>query len=812
MKLQHEDAQPNSTEARNLNTLYKLGQIGSTDLLDLTSEMEPTTWKAFHKMFIEQSSVQTTIGYGPFVPNPPTNPDVVMESVDYFMAVSKYLGLSYCVLTCDQAIYEICLALQKKFTKQYKNVILRMGGFHILMNFWGSIGRLMNGTGLEQLMIDGEVCQPGTAKKIMAGNDYYQMVYAHSLVETAVYARLWETFENWLVSDNSDDISDISNFASDLSSFWEMVNMRSSVSGENETRNAVMVSLDKVMKVFDRFLQQSTSPTSRLWLMYVEMMDIVRRYIYAERSGNWTLHLATVEEMLPYLVAAGHMKYTACIPQYITAMKSLPASVQLEFQMGNCTVRRKEGKFNGVWADMALEQTFNKDAKTKLFSGITKNKAAVAKYLKALPVITAISEETLKMAHMTGSVDSEESTALKKWDTLHKLRSVLEEKMINPFQESTTLINIATGQLATSDEVLQAKERGLRALSKDEKENDFKVQPVKLQLFEKSTKKPTATQKDKRTLHMEESSVSRSLCFAVNLSNEDRVAVFSREWAEYPSSLFQSDNSHPTGYSMRKGNKPHYLTSLQNATDVIGYHELPESGDCTSFCIDMMAFVKQYMDMGCKTFQELQHKYLMTLLPKRPRNCHTIHIVGDSYGTDIGSSLKFEERQRRQKDTVTKTYIPHPSLAIPKWTDFVNKHENKGNLLKFLQESWKNELHLIPNNYAVTIGGFAPGPAVMLTAEGVSEFICLTCPQHEEADTRIFEHAAYSVSNQGCTRVVIKATDTDIAVLAVYHSQLMPGLKEIWIQKSVTSQNPDIQHQCFFHATRLQTSVVIQVP
>ena len=288
--------------------------------------------------------------------------------------------------------------------------------------------------------------------------------------------------------------------------------------------------------------------------------------------------------------------------------------------MGNFTVQRKEGKFNGVWADMALEQTFNKDAKTKLFSGITKNKAAVAKYLKPLPVITAISKETLKMAYMTGSVDSEDGTALKTWDTLHKLRSVLEEKMINPFQDSTRLINIATGQLATSDEVLQAKERGLRALSKAEKENYFKVQPAKLQLFEKSTKKPTATEKDERTLHMEESSVSRSLCFAVSLSNKDRVAAFSHEWAEYPSSLFQPDNSHPTGYSMRKGNKPDYLTSLcvQNATDVKGYYELPESGDCTSFGINMMAFIKQYMDMRCKPFQELQHNYLMTLLSKDP--------------------------------------------------------------------------------------------------------------------------------------------------------------------------------------------------
>ena len=83
------------------------------------------------------------------------------------------------------------------------------------------------------------------------------------------------------------------------------------------------------------------------------------------------------------------------------------------------------------------------------------------------------------------------------------------------------LINIATGQVGKSDEMLQAKEGGIRALSKAEKHNDFKIQPVKLQFFETSTKKTTATRNDKKSLHMDESSVSRSLCFAVSLSNKD---------------------------------------------------------------------------------------------------------------------------------------------------------------------------------------------------------------------------------------------------------------------------------------------------
>ena len=34
-------------------------------------------------------------------------------------------------------------------------------------------------------------------------------------------------------------------------------------------------------------------------------------------------------------------------------------------------VRQTEGRFNGVWTDRALEKNYNRDAKTKLFTGIS---------------------------------------------------------------------------------------------------------------------------------------------------------------------------------------------------------------------------------------------------------------------------------------------------------------------------------------------------------------------------------------------------------------------------------------------------------
>ena len=67
-------------------------------------------------------------------------------------------------------------------------------------------------------------------------------------------------------------------------------------------------------------------------------------------------HLAEVDKMLPYLVAAGHYKNVSCLPHYLGAMRSLPTlapNIYREFKDGKVTVHQTEGQLNGVWTDMA---------------------------------------------------------------------------------------------------------------------------------------------------------------------------------------------------------------------------------------------------------------------------------------------------------------------------------------------------------------------------------------------------------------------------------------------------------------------------
>jgi hypothetical protein len=64
---------------------------------------------------------------------------------------------------------------------------------------------------------------------------------------------------------------------------------------------------------------------------------------------------------------------------------------------------------------------------------------------------------------MTINVLSDDSLALKDRETLWRLTMVIDEKMVNPSRNQTS-VNITTGQIPDL-EILQAKEKDLSALS-----------------------------------------------------------------------------------------------------------------------------------------------------------------------------------------------------------------------------------------------------------------------------------------------------------------------------------------------------------
>ena len=52
-----------------------------------------------------------------------------------------------------------------------------------------------------------------------------------------------------------------------------------------------------------------------MWLQY--MISMLKQLIKTERLGNWSLHLQTVSEILPYLTTSRHKLYSKLARVYL---------------------------------------------------------------------------------------------------------------------------------------------------------------------------------------------------------------------------------------------------------------------------------------------------------------------------------------------------------------------------------------------------------------------------------------------------------------------------------------------------------------
>ena len=118
--------------------------------------------------------------------------------------------------------------------------------------------------------------------------------------------------------------------------------------------------INRIKKVLvSKIESMKSSRTASLWLQYMDMIDILRKFIRAQRTGNWELNLQALSNMLPYLAASGHNHYTKCVWIYLQQMSKLEdehPEVYCHFLRGLYVVRRSDRLWAGLSTDLVIEQ------------------------------------------------------------------------------------------------------------------------------------------------------------------------------------------------------------------------------------------------------------------------------------------------------------------------------------------------------------------------------------------------------------------------------------------------------------------------
>lgn len=710
------------------------------------------------------------------------------------MKTSHALGDRWTIITGDQATYELAAAIRSKHITEFPNVVLLLGGFHQAHNYVKAICKVIRESGAEDILVTAGLCQEGTAKKIFGERaDYYQTMHAIRILSEAIWRLYWDAFETWVADRDTnlwcDRIEDV---------LKKLLQNKATASEQLDMIQSSPLQLSALQDQMLNFRTSLQQPTSIFWSNFLEMSDILQRFIYYQREGNWLGYLCESARMLPYLTAAGHYKYgQQSLPLYLAEMKKLPNTapeVHNALMQGIFVGRRADGNHNGVSPDMLLEQTYNADAKEESgLDGITLNAAARTKWVYTKPVTAAISSQFKSMLHLNSSHPHHESGHARVARDIEMVLKVIAAIETNPFATTMpALTNISTGQRAdpeVQDQLTNVKEVGLRALSDSIVGDQRKTAVVRLKTFHTQNLKPKKSKGKSAPGKSDEVAPLLRITQIIASGGEVDIVNFigNHECSKVPPSLFNED-----GTMRASGTKATLVKTLKEETQVSTVSSLPNVERKTAVVVDAMYAIRHWSFQREETFGSISERYIHHLLKDVPTGTEIIHFCCDRYS---GQGLKAAEQQHRySRSRPAKVYEVCEQYRAPDPQEFFSVSANKAGLLSFLCETWSKSEQLAQALGSTRLylgGGFEEETkSVVLTKSSVTNILGLESTQ-QEADTRVILHTIYSVQNDSVDRVIIHGNDTDIIIMCVYYAAtLLKQLPELWVRTAPETYLP----------------------
>lgn len=592
------------------------------------------------------------------------------------VSTAKEHKMKTCFITYDQPLYHKTRDVIGASNFESIQVIVRLGGFHMLLSFLGCIGKIMAGSGLKELLC--EIYAEGTVKHILTGHAYARAVRAHTLTQLTlaqiVFDELRSKNSKFLEIFEFDEISEMFFSSTDLESI-------------NILNSEVLKDIDYL---FDEKMQQlqRRSKTAELWILYFRMVSILKDFIAAEKSGDWISHLRNVELMIPFFHSAGHMSYAKSAQLYLQDMHELERCMDpLEYKTftegGYWTIRRKDKFWSGIFSDQTIEQTLMRSLSVE--GGPFRRGAAesvVHKWLSISLCTKDVMEAVEKFSGVTFDKsyqhkDSQDARKNADAKAVMALQKFLE--LHTPFSEDIKgLVSISTGIVADENvDCIKAFEKGISTLHSIEGQNfaDLKLSKKHAVITLDKVNKTVVV--DNAVISISTDLIFQRACLVYmnnSYSNEQFEDLFSYELATYPVALFDAKG-------LRKNTK----------SDLYDFFE--------EYQIDLNKTDYQYVIDGGMLLQKVPWKtgilfaavasnYIAYLKSNYGDN---LTVVFDGYD-DL--TTKTSERDRRSKKFISVEYRfdKNTKVAVEKGK-FLSNNINKKNFIKLLHDS------LVQENY-----------------------------------------------------------------------------------------------------------------
>lgn len=400
-------------------------------------------WNGFMTKLMEEKPYEVShILCLPFVNLPPSSHDAVFTVLKFAADEIQKTEQTICFVTFDQPLYSKARAItgsSNACNRDLSNVVVRLGGFHLLMSFMGAIGNIMMGSGLKEVW--SVIYAPNVAEKMTSGHNYSRALRGHLIVHLAVVVIILRECD--ISEEEKEYIIELLKIFGEKPLLPEDIQHNSILSG-------IQSKLEHHLSII-----QSKGPTSALWIQYFYLVNLVKQFIKAERSGDWELHLKTIQSMIPFFHAAGHTQYAKSCHLYLQDMYGLeqlmPTKEYESFtKRGFFTIRRSEKYWSGLWTDLTIEQTLMRMMKSR--GGLTRGRGmeecVVEKWILGMSAtfeICSAMEEYASVYYNSNELHTELRSSRISRDSKDMDKVLDWFEAHPPFPETDYIMSIATG-------------------------------------------------------------------------------------------------------------------------------------------------------------------------------------------------------------------------------------------------------------------------------------------------------------------------------------------------------------------------------
>lgn len=735
------DVQPMRVSLVNEETKHEdswMSAVHDTLYTDSAMDRTQVMWSAYHAARSDvvgkpEKNIEALL---PLFHEKASTPEMIRHGMKIVKDVTEHLNPHQVpVLVVDQPLYDLAKKVQWTFPGTYgeDKFVVMLGGLHIEMALWSTMGDLLSGSGWPEALAEGGIVKTkAAAATFLKATNVMRTRYAHQVTVVVLDSLLKRAHK-----DSGTELA-----------FAEWVQVAS-----------------------------EESPTFKFWFLIHKYETLIFMFIRSHRERKFPLMVSALRKLVILFFALDHQNYARWLPVFIRDLESLPQSILEEFCQGYWTITRSNRRFSSLPVDHAHEQANKRVKGVGGMIGLTENPAMLEKWVATAPEISRVVEEFTAVDVTDSDLPHHEEGITSQIRFQHHVRDLIDVLLVkvNPFEEDSkdlvTLENKVCQSPAAAISVYKVESVGQEQYE-NFNSHVLKTQdtpltaPIKrnnlLLYHEEKTKKTTAYKR--KMQHFKNQAELYGQAFVVlDSRGGDLDEFFRHESSPYPPALSCEG-------SLNSCTKSDLLECIASTDE----EELiaPEMYDFV--VIDGGALIHTLPGTAVqgKTFDVYFSKVFFPRIRHELIRSRRVDIVWDDY-----RKLSIKGGTRQKRGTGTRQRVTGCAKVPANWQNFLANAENKKELFLFLSKRAAEErfpdqkdLYITAEEQVQHVGG------------GLQMDQC----NHEEADTRVLVHLLHAL--QTSTLGMVYTGDTDVVVILLsnfHHIKAENPAAEIWISFKV---------------------------